>query len=144
MAITKMIKNATSAELVEALTGHLEETHKHVSRVEEVFKILDKKAVAKKKPEEEQAVTPVEVKATEPAKVEKPAVVAPKVDIPQPEAQKPAETEDAKPEHIEMKAPQLAGPKIIGRIELKLISLRLVGCVVPPREHVGRAADAVA
>jgi|SRR5436190_3690051 len=47
-AIPKMIKNATSTELVKALTGHLEETNKQVSRVEEVFKLIDKKAVAKK------------------------------------------------------------------------------------------------
>ena len=47
-AIPKMIKNATSAELIKALKKHLEETHKHVSRVEQVFEILGKKAVAKK------------------------------------------------------------------------------------------------
>ena len=47
-AIPKMIKNATTDELVEALTGHLEETKKHVTRLEEVFKSIGKKAVAKK------------------------------------------------------------------------------------------------
>ena len=47
-AIPKMIKNATSAELSKALKSHLEETHGHVSRVEKVFGILGKKAVAKK------------------------------------------------------------------------------------------------
>ena len=36
-AIPKMIKNATADELVEALTGHLEETKTHVTRLEEVF-----------------------------------------------------------------------------------------------------------
>jgi len=47
-AIPKMIKNATSPELVEALTGHLEETKEHVTRLEEVFSSIGEKAVAKK------------------------------------------------------------------------------------------------
>jgi len=47
-AIPKMIKNATSPELKEALTNHLEETKVHVQRIEEVFSALGKKAVAKK------------------------------------------------------------------------------------------------
>ena len=47
-AIPKMIKNATSEELVEALENHLAETEEHVSRVEEVFGLLEKKATAKK------------------------------------------------------------------------------------------------
>lgn len=47
-AIPKMIKNATSEELVEALENHLEETNEQVSRCEEVFASIDKKAVAKK------------------------------------------------------------------------------------------------
>src|SRR5204863_580142 len=47
-AIPKMIKNATSEELVEALENHLGETEEHVSRVEEVFGLLEKKATAKK------------------------------------------------------------------------------------------------
>jgi ferritin-like metal-binding protein YciE len=47
-AIPKMIKNATSEELIEALTGHLAETEEQVSRVEQVFEILGKKAVAVK------------------------------------------------------------------------------------------------
>ena len=47
-AIPKMIKNATSDELVEALTGHLEETKTHVTRLEEVFSSIGEKAVAKK------------------------------------------------------------------------------------------------
>src|SRR5438105_15778693 len=47
-AIPKMIKNATSEELVEALENHLEETEEQVTRVEQVFEILGKKAVAKK------------------------------------------------------------------------------------------------
>jgi len=42
-AIPKMITNATSAELVDALTAHLEETKGHVSRLEEVFATIDKK-----------------------------------------------------------------------------------------------------
>lgn len=47
-AIPKMIKNATSSELVDALTSHLAETENHVMRVEQVFQSIDKKAVAKK------------------------------------------------------------------------------------------------
>lgn len=47
-AIPKMVKNATSKELVNALKGHLAETEKQVARVEQVFKSIGKKASAKK------------------------------------------------------------------------------------------------
>jgi ferritin-like metal-binding protein YciE len=47
-AIPKMIKNATSEELVKALEDHLAETHEQISRAEQVFEIIGKKAVAKK------------------------------------------------------------------------------------------------
>lgn len=47
-AIPKMIKNATSQELIDALSSHLAETEKQVTRVEQVFESIDKKAVAKK------------------------------------------------------------------------------------------------
>jgi ferritin-like metal-binding protein YciE len=47
-AIPKMIKNATSEELIEALENHLEETEEQVKRVEQVFELTGKKAVAKK------------------------------------------------------------------------------------------------
>ncbi len=47
-AIPKMIKNATSEELIEALKGHLEVTIEQVSRLEEVFASIDLKPVAKK------------------------------------------------------------------------------------------------
>jgi ferritin-like metal-binding protein YciE len=47
-AIPKMIKNATSDELIEALENHLEETKEQVSRVEQVFEIIGKRPVAKK------------------------------------------------------------------------------------------------
>ena len=47
-AIPKMIKNASSEDLKTALESHLEETKEHVSRLEEVFDIIGKKAVAKK------------------------------------------------------------------------------------------------
>jgi len=47
-AIPKMIKKATSEELVEALEHHLEETEGHVERCEKVFELLDKTAQAKK------------------------------------------------------------------------------------------------
>ena len=46
--IPKMIKNATSQELIDALTKHLEETEEQISRVEQVFESIGKKAVAKK------------------------------------------------------------------------------------------------
>lgn len=47
-SIPKMIKNATSSELVDALTNHLEETKTHVIRLEKVFTSINEKAVAKK------------------------------------------------------------------------------------------------
>lgn len=47
-AIPKMIKNATSEDLIAALEAHLEETQEHVSRVEQVFELIGKNAVAKK------------------------------------------------------------------------------------------------
>ncbi|MCE3259508.1 MAG: hypothetical protein K0S12_1149 [Bacteroidetes bacterium] len=47
-AIPKMIKKATSEELIEALESHLEETENQVKRVERVFESIDKKPVAKK------------------------------------------------------------------------------------------------
>lgn len=46
--IPKMIKNATSEELVEALTEHLAETEEQVARLEQVFEVMGQKAVAKK------------------------------------------------------------------------------------------------
>jgi ferritin-like metal-binding protein YciE len=47
-AIPKMIKKATSEELVEALESHLEETEGHVQRCERVFDLLGKTAQGKK------------------------------------------------------------------------------------------------
>jgi ferritin-like metal-binding protein YciE len=47
-AIPKMIKNATSEELHEALTSHLEQTKEHVTRLEEIFSLIDVKVQAKK------------------------------------------------------------------------------------------------
>lgn len=47
-AIPKMIKNATSSELIDALQNHLEETENQITRVENVFDVIGKKAVAKK------------------------------------------------------------------------------------------------
>ena len=47
-ALPKMAKNATSPELIEALQNHLGETEKQVEKVEKVFELLGKKAVAKK------------------------------------------------------------------------------------------------
>jgi len=47
-ALPKMAKKATSEELVEAIENHLKETEGHVSKVEEVFELIGKKALAKK------------------------------------------------------------------------------------------------
>ena len=47
-AIPKMIKNASSPDLVNALMTHLEVTKKHVIRLEKVFNSLGEKAVAVK------------------------------------------------------------------------------------------------
>ncbi len=47
-AIPKMVKNATTDELVDALNDHLEVTKGHVERLEEAFEVLGKAARAKK------------------------------------------------------------------------------------------------
>jgi len=47
-AIPKMIKNATSQELIDALTDHLEVTKEHVERCEKAFELLGKAATGKK------------------------------------------------------------------------------------------------
>ncbi|HEX8014895.1 MAG TPA: ferritin-like domain-containing protein [Flavobacterium sp.] len=47
-ALPKMAKNATSADLIEALNTHLTETEEHVIRLEKVFELIGKKATAKK------------------------------------------------------------------------------------------------
>nr|WP_315247674.1 ferritin-like domain-containing protein [uncultured Flavobacterium sp.] len=47
-ALPKMAKNATSADLIEALNAHLTETEEHVIRLEKVFELIGKKATAKK------------------------------------------------------------------------------------------------
>jgi ferritin-like metal-binding protein YciE len=46
--LPKMAKAATSPELKEAFTNHLEETKGHVERLEQVFEILEEKPQAKK------------------------------------------------------------------------------------------------
>ncbi len=46
--LPKMEKAATTQELKDAFAEHLETTKEHVSRLEQVFEILGKKAVAKK------------------------------------------------------------------------------------------------
>ena len=46
-AIPKMIDNATSPQLVQALTAHLAETKQQVTRLEEVFNSIGEKAEAK-------------------------------------------------------------------------------------------------
>jgi len=47
-AIPKMIKNASSVDLIAALESHLQETKEQVMRVEQVFEVIGKKATAKK------------------------------------------------------------------------------------------------
>ncbi|HEY5748632.1 MAG TPA: ferritin-like domain-containing protein [Chryseolinea sp.] len=47
-ALPKMIENASSPELAEALENHLAETENHVTRAEQVFEILGKEATTKK------------------------------------------------------------------------------------------------
>lgn len=47
-AIPKMIKKATSEELIEALENHLAETSEQVKRAERVFEIMGEKVTAKK------------------------------------------------------------------------------------------------
>lgn len=47
-ALPKMAKKATSEELIEAIENHLAETEGHVTKVEQVFEMIGKKAVAKK------------------------------------------------------------------------------------------------
>ena len=46
--LPKMCKAATSAELKTAFTSHLDVTKIHVSRLEEIFNLLNQKAVGKK------------------------------------------------------------------------------------------------
>lgn len=47
-ALPKMIKGATTKELKDAITGHLEETKNQVTRLEKVFESIGEKATAKK------------------------------------------------------------------------------------------------
>jgi len=47
-ALPKMIKNATSEELIEVLNSHLKETEGQITRLEQVFELIEKKAAAKK------------------------------------------------------------------------------------------------
>lgn len=47
-ALPLMAKNATSPELIDAITNHLTETEEHVTRLEQVFDSIGKKATAKK------------------------------------------------------------------------------------------------
>src|ERR1700710_3038033 len=47
-ALPKLIKGATSEDLKQTITTHLEETKNHVSRLESAFESIGEKAVAKK------------------------------------------------------------------------------------------------
>lgn len=46
--LPKMISAATAPALVSAIEAHLEETKTHVSRLEQIFELLDEKVIAKK------------------------------------------------------------------------------------------------
>ena len=47
-ALPKMAKKANHPALKSAIQGHLDETHGHVARIEEIFGMLDRKPIAKK------------------------------------------------------------------------------------------------
>ena len=47
-ALPKMSKNATTPKLIEAIDNHLVETKGQITRLEQVFELIGKKAVAKK------------------------------------------------------------------------------------------------
>lgn len=47
-ALPKMTKNATSEDLIDAMTYHLEETKEHVVRLEKIFSLIGKKPEAEK------------------------------------------------------------------------------------------------
>lgn len=47
-ALPKMVKNAMSQNLITALNDHLSVTEEHIARLEKVFELAGKKAVAKK------------------------------------------------------------------------------------------------
>ncbi len=47
-ALPTMVKNASSVELKDAIDNHLTETEEQINRLEQVFKIIGKKATAKK------------------------------------------------------------------------------------------------
>lgn len=61
-AISKMIKNAKSKKLVDALTSHLAETGNQIIRLEQVFESIDKKATAEKCEEMEGLIREAEAK----------------------------------------------------------------------------------
>ena len=47
-AVPKMIENATSLDLIDALKSHLDETETQISRLEQVFESIGKNATSKK------------------------------------------------------------------------------------------------
>lgn len=47
-ALPKMAKNATNQNLIDGLNNHLSETEEQIARLEQVFELVGKKAVAKK------------------------------------------------------------------------------------------------
>jgi len=47
-ALPKMAKNATTPNLIEGINNHLVETEEQINRLEQVFEMIGKKAVAKK------------------------------------------------------------------------------------------------
>lgn len=59
-AVPKMIKNASSSELVDALTSHLAETENQVNRIVQVFGAIDQRATSKHCPAMEGLITEAE------------------------------------------------------------------------------------
>src|ERR1044072_6771202 len=47
-SLPKLMKKATTEELKSAIADHIEQTQEQVTRLEEVFELLEKKAQAKK------------------------------------------------------------------------------------------------
>lgn len=77
-ALPKMIKNATSEQLVNALNDHLDVTKEQVARLEEVFGLIGKKPQAKKCDAMEGLLKEGEgiIEATEPGAVRDAGIIA--------------------------------------------------------------------
>lgn len=77
-ALPKMIKNASATKLQTALEDHLEETENQISRLEEVFEMIDEKAEGKKCDAMAGIIDEGEdiMKETEPGKVRDAGIIA--------------------------------------------------------------------